>query len=53
MIQDFLAEKANAELGIDDPDLNPHALLPTTITVEQVEFATAPDNKTPTSDRPG
>lgn len=47
VIQDFLALQANAELGIEDPGLNPNALLPTAITVEQVEFATAPDGKTP------
>ena len=47
VIQNFLVADVNEQLGIEDPALNPNALLPTTITVQDVEFATAPDGKTP------
>ncbi|MBI3647989.1 MAG: hypothetical protein HY240_04465 [Actinobacteria bacterium] len=47
VIQEFMAEKANEELGIDDPALDPNALLPASITVQDVKFATGPDGKTP------
>src|SRR5437870_9115459 len=44
VIQTFLVDNANTQLGYGP--LNPRALQPTQFTVEDVEFATAPDGKT-------
>jgi hypothetical protein len=47
VVQQFMTVAANADLGIDDPAFDPHALLPAAFTVDDVKFATAPDGKTP------
>lgn len=47
VVQQFMADEANADLGITDPGLDPHALQTASFTVDDVKFATAPDGKTP------
>lgn len=47
IIQNFLVLRANEQNGIQDQALDPNALLPTSITVQDVRFATAPDGQTP------